>query len=334
MDVYLSENASMFGKRDSGVSKVLFPKIASSTELVTSYEARRSGFVALALEKSRRATPFIEQARVLRETASLALQPRELLEISTIQPALLTAAGLSDKAIGHLEEKDKREAKVTLITQFLEPAGGSFVEELVFRFLLTRGDSLGGSMRNIGGAWAQAKLTQKLLASLSLAGISYRWLHGPSHKWLSDNQEDIGREYSLRGIAWSHRENPRMILFNFTVPLVKNNIDLCIMDCTPETLAPKSLLPECYLAFGELKGGIDPAGADEHWKTARTALARVRHAFGDASRTPHTFFVAAAIEKKMAEEIWQDLAQGILSGVANLTNETQLSALCHWIIQM
>ena len=39
---------------------------------------------------------------------------------------------------------------------------------------------------------------------------------------------------------------------------------------SPETLHVEN--PKHYLACGELKGGIDPAGADEHWKTAGKAL--------------------------------------------------------------
>jgi len=31
--------------------------------------------------------------------------------------------------------------------------------------------------------------------------------------------------------------------------------------------------------MGELKGGIDPAGADEHWKTANKALDKMRKPF-------------------------------------------------------
>lgn len=56
--------------------------------------------------------------------------------------------------------------------------------------------------------------------------------------------------------------------------------------------------PEKYLALGELKGGIDPAGADEHWKTANSALQRIRTGFAKKSLTPYTFFIGAAIEKK------------------------------------
>lgn len=41
------------------------------------------------------------------------------------------------------------------VANFLQPAGANFVEEFVFRFLLTRGDTLGGSMRNVGGLKGQ-----------------------------------------------------------------------------------------------------------------------------------------------------------------------------------
>jgi hypothetical protein len=71
---------------------------------------------------------------------------------------LLTASGVSDKAVTHLQPQDKTEAIQGLIKNFLDSAGASFVEELIFRFLLTRGDTLGGSMRNTGGVLAQRKL--------------------------------------------------------------------------------------------------------------------------------------------------------------------------------
>ncbi len=45
--------------------------LTSSKSLVTTYEETRAGFVALALEKNRRATPFIEEARSLKAAASL-----------------------------------------------------------------------------------------------------------------------------------------------------------------------------------------------------------------------------------------------------------------------
>ena len=76
-----------------------------------------------------------------------------------------------------MNESDKTEAIQGLIKGFLEPVGSDFVEELVYQFLLTRGDTLGGSMRNVGGALATRKFTRTLLAILTLAGIPYHWFH-------------------------------------------------------------------------------------------------------------------------------------------------------------
>ena len=84
--------------------------LTTSDDLITSYEAVRAGFVALALEKNRRATPFVEQARALKVAASEAATPTDLISIEDIQPALLTAAGISDKAAGYLRSEDKTAA--------------------------------------------------------------------------------------------------------------------------------------------------------------------------------------------------------------------------------
>jgi len=96
--------------------------LTSSDDLITDYQATRSGFVILALEKNLRATPFIEQARTLKLFASQAKMPADLVNITDIQPALLTAAGLSEKAIKYLEIQDKIEIWHQLETERLENA--------------------------------------------------------------------------------------------------------------------------------------------------------------------------------------------------------------------
>lgn len=314
--------------------------LASSDRLVTSYEAIRAGFIALALEKNRRATPFVAQARALKAAASLVRKPTELLDIQDIQPALLTAAGVSDKAVAHLQPEDKAEAIRGLIDNFLDPAGANFVEELVFRFLLTRGDTLGGSMRNVGGALAQRKLTRAIISNLRIAGKPYQWLHSTSNAWIPMTDDDSDIELHLRGLNWQKGKQSRTLIYNLTVPLIKNNVDLCLLKCSPNDLATKEAAkqiyssPELYLALGELKGGIDPAGADEHWKTARTALNRIQEAFGKLGLKPHTFFIGAAIEKKMAGEIWSQLENGILENAANLTDDDQIASVSHWLCSL
>ncbi|HEX9897269.1 MAG TPA: AvaI/BsoBI family type II restriction endonuclease [Dehalococcoidales bacterium] len=306
--------------------------LKSSNDLVTTYEATRAGFVSLALEKNRRATPMVTEARALQEAASHAKMSTDLIKIKNIEAGLLTAAGLSDKALTHLLPEDKATAIGGLIKNFLDPAGDKFVEELVFRFLLTRGDALGGSMRNIGGALAQRKLTRAILSCLKIAGIAYQWQDTKTRRWIVMTNDDSEIELSLRGITWRNGKRNRTIIYNLTVPLVKNNVDLCLFNVAPEKLeASKYALSESYIALGELKGGIDPAGADEHWKTARTALERILNAFENSGHSPLNFFVGAAVEKKMADEIWSQLKNGTLSNAANLNDENQIASISHWL---
>ncbi|MBU0507819.1 type II restriction endonuclease [bacterium] len=309
--------------------------LKTSRDLITSYEEVRAGFVALALERNRRATPYVEEARALKTAAETANGPGDLLKMKAIRAALVTAAGVSDKAANHLTDKDKTDAIKELIVNFLEPAGAKFVEELVFRFLLTRGDTLGGSMRNIGGALAQRRLTRAVIAALSIGGIAYSWLDTRTDKWIKASEDDSDIEMYLRAPHWKRSDGEsRIIQYNLTVPIVGNNVDLCLLKGTTQDLKKAVSDPQAYVAFGELKGGIDPAGADEHWKTARSALNRIREAFDKLKLYPMTFFVGAAIEKRMAEEIWIDLKKGKLSNAANLTGSKQLSSLCNWLISL
>lgn len=306
--------------------------LKSSTDLETSYEAVRAGFVALALEKNRHATPMVAEARALKTAASAAETPRDLLALTDIQGALLTAAGISDKAAGHLEDSDKQDAIKGLIENFLEPAGTNFVEELVFRFLLTRGDALGGLMRNIGGFIAQKKLTRCIIAQLNLGKGAYKWLNSNTKRWENIPEDDTDIEANLKGLWWGGRTGPRTLVYNVTVPFIGSNVDLCLFNRAPEG-STKNMREDVasYIALGELKGGIDPAGADEHWKTASAALSRIREAFAKFNLTPHTFFIGAAIETRMALEIWQLLEEAKLENAANLTSEEHITSLTRWL---
>ncbi|QSJ20665.1 type II restriction endonuclease [Nostoc sp. UHCC 0702] len=315
--------------------------LKSIDDLVTTYEATRAGFVALALEKNRRATPYVAEARALQEAASEAENAADLLKVKGIEMGLLTAAGLSDKSLAHLMPEDKIEAINGLIKNFLEPAGANFVEELVFRFLLTRGDTLGGSMRNVGGALAQRKLTRAILSTLTIAGNKYHWQHSKTKKWIAMTNNDSEIELSLRGISWESEIGNRTLIYNLTVPLVRSNVDLCLFNLAPSELVANkssaiepSVVAPYVIALGELKGGIDPAGADEHWKTAQAALNRIREAFAKVGHSPFTFFVGSAIAKRMAGEIWNQLENGTLSNAANLNQENQVASISRWLCKL
>lgn len=178
--------------------------LSDASALETTKAATRAGFVELVLEKSRRATPHIARARALRAAAAVLSDARALLYSSGIsENALLAAAGVSDKAASHLDAADKREAILALISQVLEPEGAGWRDELVFRFLLTRGDTLGGEMRNVVGALGQRKLSRALVAALQLAGIPFSWRDERAKTWLPGQSETAGIENDLNGLTWN-----------------------------------------------------------------------------------------------------------------------------------
>ena len=82
--------------------------LVNSESLVTTRDAKRAGFVSAILEKSSIADAFVADARTLKVKAEKAQNPEDLLAIPEIQAGLLTAAGVSDKAIAYLDTNDKR----------------------------------------------------------------------------------------------------------------------------------------------------------------------------------------------------------------------------------
>lgn len=314
--------------------------ISRAEDLVTTHEQTRKGFIEAALEKNRRAKPYIENAKTLRNFAMKAKTPNDLLNILQIRKGLLTASGLSDKALTHFTEDDKVVAIKELIDNFLIPAGDNFVDELVYRFLLISGDSLGGTMRNVVGAIAQMKLIRQLLSVMEMRQIQYAIMLKNDKKrflWRRMRYNDAF-DYAdeIVAIMWQFNGIKKVLFFNTKIPLVNNNIDICLYDCSKYPFSPVMIQSrnDCAIMFGELKGGIDPAGADEHWKTGNTALGRIRTAFASKNYKIHTSFIGAAIEKKMATEIYNQLLSNTLSYAINLTYDNQLSDYCEWLITL
>lgn len=279
------------------------------SDLITSREQTRAGFISFALEKNRRSTPFIEQAKVFHEYASRAQTPDELMNIPEIRNPLITASGLSDKALKYFTEEDKDKAVQELIDKFLKPAGDKFVDEAVYRFLLIRGDSLGGQMRNVVGALAQQKLIRVFVSSLAIMGIEFTWFD--DSKWYIGNYDEY-IEDKVKAISWCTLKGHRVLAFNLNIAVVKNNVDICLFNADEDTFNNKQIAKNCNataIMFGELKGGIDPAGADEHWKTGKTALERIQKAFSSVGREDiKTAFIGAAIEDKMGREIYAGIS--------------------------
>ncbi|MFR9649443.1 MAG: AvaI/BsoBI family type II restriction endonuclease [Rikenellaceae bacterium] len=303
-------------------------------DLITSKEQTRAGFITFALEKNRKSSPIIEDAKSFKVLASKANTPSELQNIDEIRAAMITAAGLSDKSLKYFTEADKDKAIQELITNFLEPVGVNFIDELIYRYLLIKGDSLGGSMRNLVGTIAEQKLIRSILSCLSVKGDRSHYLSVKTKAWIAVPKDDYSFIEDVKALSWMGKTEERVLGFNLKVPIVGKNIDICLFNVDKASYIKDNIVntPSKILMLGELKGGIDPAGADEHWKTANSALGRIRSSFKMSEVPILTSFAAAAIEKSMASEIYAQLKSKELDFAANITIDTQLVEYCNWIL--
>ena len=314
------------------------PLIKSAADLVTPRDKTRAGFISLALEKKYLAVPYIEEAKTLKIIASRVKKPNDLLQDENLRAGLLMASGISDKSFNHLSEEDKILAIEGLIEEYLEPVGENFADELAYRYLRSKKAILRGKARNLAAVLGKRKFLRAMLSVLNLSGLSYRWNDSESNSWLGIPEDDTEIEKRIKGLYWSKDNKHRLMIMNITIPAVKKNVDLSILRGTIVDLkrGKQSIIhhSEKYIALGELKGGIDPAGADEHWKTANSALDRIRNGFKKLKLEPQTFFIGAAIENSMASEIYKQLQKGKLDNAANLTDDAQLTSICEWILNL
>lgn len=294
---------------------MLPPHITRAGDLVTSREATTRGFIDQAQQKVRLASGYIQQARDLDDILATGRELRDLLADEDMRHTFLTAIGFSEKAISHLSKSQQEAVLDGSLAELEAVAAVSLRQEIVYRFLLTSGDSVGGVIRNLAGAQGKDIFSNAVLAALKNGG----------HKFTVDQPEGALRP---RSISW---ENRLLVFDRQTKAIMKNNIDAILLDTGGAAPNASSLLGQrtAYIACGEIKGGVDPAGADEHWKTAHAALERIRTSFG--LMRPALFFAAVAIESAMAGEIVSQLRDNRLTYAANLTNADQVADLANWL---
>jgi type II restriction enzyme len=308
--------------------------VTSANSLITTPESRRSGFLDYALRRNKESILFIDKAKALKSILQAhSSQPQDTLDIIKIRESLLEAAGVSVKAKAHLSDLDKDRLLAEFVDKVLMPCGKDYVDEIIYRYLLTSGDALGGKMRNIIGSIANEKLNRFVISQLQVCSINFSFATKISD-FVDGEYYTVAIAESIKAIRWqTNNDDQRLLIYNVNVPQVSKNIDIVLLNKFSEDTKGaklKVVLNDAnnYLVIGELKGGIDPAGADEHWKTANTALSRVRSVFSELP----LIFIGAAIEAAMSMEIFDQYQGGNLANCANLTNDDQLSTLCEWLI--
>lgn len=297
----------------------MLPKyIKKSSDLVTKRSDTKKGFLAQALKKSEISEEVVKRASQLHDALENIKTVDGVLKLTNFRNELFAAAGFSQKAIKHLSKKEINEAILKVFYKILKNNRKFFIDEIVYRYLITEGDSLGGSMRNIIGSFAGKKLSHSLLIILRKKRYRPKIALNISGK--------------VQTIHWNHR----LIIFDHKPKLIGKNIDFIMVDTRGLKQPTKDIFndPGKYLACGELKGGIDPAGADEHWKTANSALGRIRTCFKEEKNQPKLFFIGAAIEFSMAKEIFEQLQSDKLDYAANFNYAKQVDDLVKWLISL
>jgi Restriction endonuclease BsobI len=292
------------------------------SDLVTAASDTKAGFLLQAKTKVEKAERYVDAVESLKKKIAGYSTPDELFRQApdSVVDEIVAASGYSDKACKYFTKKELREAARGTANKAHRQWPDRWKERLASKYLLTRGDSLGGEMRNWIGAQAGKELAERLSLSLKRRNVA--------PEILADS-----RSGKIRTIKWKNRR----LVFDRKSPLVSKNIDVILFsdeDCGAEEDKPREQMllgdRRRYLACGELKGGIDKAGADEHYKTANTAAGRIRVAIPKVK----TFFVGRAIEAAMAAEIYTALQRGQLDNAANLANVSQVDSLADWLIML
>lgn len=314
------------------------PFITKSDDLVTSPAARRDGFLEVALHKSGISNVYLDQAKALQTNLKENTnRSQDILNLAKERKTLLLAAGLSTKAQGNLTDDDKKQILQEFEEKVIRPCGQKYIDEIVYRYLLSLGEQLGGKMRNVIGDIAREKLSRCIIAQLRILDFSFS-IHCNQGKWIDGSEYTENNMKTVKAIRWECDGHQRTLLHNINVPNLgtdnkPKNVDIVVFSKFVNKIKGNDLKDilkdqKNFVVMGELKGGFDPAGADEHWKTTRGALERIRTSY----RRVNIAFVGAAIEKSMAAEIFNQLQSKDISNAANMTNCDQMNSFCKWLV--
>lgn len=291
--------------------------LSTSADLITSKEDIIIGFKEQAELKSEKANEYTAKAREfeahldkvdsLEDVVSLANDPQ-------FGEHVLTAAGLSAKAKGHIPHSAQKEIARAIFGEYENLK--RLKEDILYRYLLTEGASLSGKMRNVVGNLGENRVAERLKSELEGRGQTVHFGHTASG--------------NVNLISWESRT----IFLNRTSKFIGKNIDMIIVESySTDRKALKD--PHLYKACVEIKSGIDPAGADEHWKTARSALERIIKSFKEENmRPPELGFIGAAIEPSVAREIFAWLESGKLQCAGNMLHGDQLDHFVDWLVSL
>ncbi|MBX3049933.1 MAG: hypothetical protein KF753_00590 [Caldilineaceae bacterium] len=215
-------------------------------------------------------------------------------------------------------------------------AGGVSPQRHVLMLTANLGDSLGGMSRNEVGRTAMMRLLNPLVRFLHrqelLDSISFSFKGALDSDESDDNATGrqnvkLTREVDIEGLLSEFECNRvkyhELVLSNGSRLLVDRQLKWA-----DKLGGTHKIGPDLYSATqiqdfawaAEVKGGADPAGSDEHWKTATQALNRILNASQITGRPkPALSFIATIFVDRVAREAQNWIDAGKLTTAYNLT---------------
>jgi hypothetical protein len=288
--------------------------ITSAKDLVTKKTDTVNGFIEQAKEKSKDITKYTNILDYFFQNKNLIKDINIARQDKIIMQFLTAATMLSQKSLLYFST-DEQNLIISEIIDFSKFNDEQYLEKLKYQYLMNSGESLGGSMRNLIGQKAQNHFILNILKTLNDKGYKYNIVKNKKGKIVQ--------------ISW----NDRCIFFDKKPKIVGKSIDFIVVKGNSAINNDIENLDD-YIICGELKGGVDPAGADEHWKTGLSALNRIDKVFNDYNKKrPILIFLGSAIASFMAGEIFHLLEKKWLGSAANINNNQQLQNIVNLIIE-
>lgn len=200
------------------------------------------------------------------------------------------------------------------------------------------GDSIGGAWRNEVGRLAYVEVITPLALHLHRRGYLETIVYRLKGQVVQDDEEEqvdssqvhelvisdtVDLEATLADLKDQRIVYRELKLCSGNVLLLNRQITWLDAGGQSHRIGPdlfSSSSEDEMLWGGELKGGADPAGSDEHWKTATRAFDRILLACERTNRPqPPLSFIATILVERVAREAADWIEQGKLTSVYNLT---------------
>ena len=199
-------------------------KVKAATELATSKIETCKGFVEQAALKSKRAARHVEAANAFWSELKKITNIKDLIHAKHLRDELIAVAGVSTKAKKYLKDGDIDAILAGIVAGIPPDQASSFHQDIFLRYMLTKGASFDGEMRNVIGASAQRKVARLLCGKFKQNEVEAQIYLAKRKKPVTidqalKNMEDEKTKVSC--IIW----DKRVLLFDKKPRIINKSVD-------------------------------------------------------------------------------------------------------------